>query len=314
MRAREPRGVDRRSALKVLAGAALGWTALPWAPIGRSLQAGEKDKKRVLMFTRCQGYEHSVVRRKNGDLAYCEKILVEWGEKNGFEVTATKDGRLFTEGNIAHYDAFIFYTSGMLTEKGGDNQPPMPAEGKTALLEAIAAGKGFVGIHSAHDSFHSKGPGDENQPEEKRDPYIRMIGGEFVVHGEQQEAEMKILSPEFPSVKGLKDFRLLEEWYAHKNFAPDLHVVLAMETKGMKGPMYQRPLMPSTWARKHQKGRVFYTSMGHREDIWLNESFKKILLGGIAWTLGDVDADVTANMAKVTPGATELPGKPVEKK
>jgi type 1 glutamine amidotransferase len=308
----DERRMDRREALRIAGGAALGWAALPVAGLGGALGAAEKPKKRILMFTRCQGFEHSVVKRNGNDLAYCEKILVDLGPKNGFEVTATKDGRLFTEGNIASFDAFIFYTSGVLTEQGGDKQPPMPAEGKQALLEAIAAGKGFVGIHSANDSFHSKGDGNENQPEDGRDPYIRMVGGEFIRHGPQQEAAMQVASPKFPGCEGLgESFRLNDEWYTHKNFAPDLHVILVQETKGMEGSDYQRPPFPSTWARRNQKGRVFYTSMGHREDVWTNETFRKILLGGIAWALGDVDApDLTANMAKATPEASKLQPKP----
>ncbi len=68
------------------------------------------------------------------------------------------------------------------------------------------------------------------------------------------------------------------------------------------------PPYPGTWARMHGQGRVFYTSMGHREDVWTNEEyFQPIVLGGLAWALGRVDADVTPNISKVTPGANVLP-------
>ena len=53
------------------------------------------------------------------------------------------------------------------------------------------------------------------------------------------------------------------------------------------------------------RGRVFYTSMGHREDVWTNPTFQQIALGGIAWALGNVEADVTPNIATVTPEANE---------
>ena len=67
----------------------------------------------------------------------------------------------------------------------------------------------------------------------------------------------------------------------------------------MKGFEYERPNFPATWARKHEKGRVFYTSMGHREDVWKNPIFQDLLLGGLAWACGNVDADVTPNIDKV---------------
>ena len=92
-----------------------------------------------------------------------------------------------------------------------------------------------------------------------------------------------------------------EEWYALKKFAKDLHVILVQETEGMKGECYQRPPFPATWARMHGKGRVFYTSFGHRDDIWTNESSSTSSLGGIAWAMGNVEADVTPNIDKVTP-------------
>ena len=54
------------------------------------------------------------------------------------------------------------------------------------------------------------------------------------------------------------------------------------------------------------KGRVFYTSLGHRDDVITSPTFAQILLGGLAWTMRNVDADVTPNIAQVTPGANEL--------
>jgi type 1 glutamine amidotransferase len=73
----------------------------------------------------------------------------------------------------------------------------------------------------------------------------------------------------------------------------------------MEGPLDQRPPFPATWARMQGKGRVFYTSLGHREDVWTNDIFQKIVLGGLAWALGNVQADVTPNFRQVTPKANE---------
>ncbi len=56
---------------------------------------------------------------------------------------------------------------------------------------------------------------------------------------------------------------------------------LVQETNGMKDADYDRPPYPATWARKHGEGRVFYTSMGHREDVWTNPIFESILIGGL---------------------------------
>jgi type 1 glutamine amidotransferase len=75
----------------------------------------------------------------------------------------------------------------------------------------------------------------------------------------------------------------------------------------MEGSHYDRPPYPSTWVRMFGKGRVFVTSLGHREDVWTNPLFQSILNGGIQWSLGRVEADITPNMDTVTPEAGTLP-------
>jgi hypothetical protein len=120
-----------------------------------------------------------------------------------------------------------------------------------------------------------------------------------------------VASPKFPGAQALgESFRLNEEWYSNKNFSPDIHVILVQETKGMKGSDYARPPYHATWARRHQKGRVFYTSMGHRPDVWENPKFQSLLLGGIAWALGEVEADLTPNLLAATPEAGKNPSPP----
>ena len=289
----------RREMLKVATAAALGASASPLV-VGA---LPETNKRKVLYFTRSVGFEHSVVRRQGAPLSHSEKVLMEMGRKAGYEVECTKDGRVF-DGNLDPYDVMAFYTTGDLTAAAKDGSPPMTSAGKQKLLDVIAAGKGFVGFHSATDTFHSKGPRNENQAEV--DPYIAMTGGEFVTHGAEQEASLVLASPKFPGVGSLgmaEGIAFTDEWYTFKNFATDLHVILVQETQMMKGDAYRRPDFPATWARLHGRGRVFYTSLGHREDIWTNPFFQAIVLGGLAWTSRQVDAGVKPNLNEVTPQA-----------
>jgi len=265
----------------------LGWAA-----------AADKKKQKVLYFTRSVQFEHSVVKREGDKLSHSERILTELGQEAGFDVECSKDGRLF-DGDLDQYDAIAFYTCSDLTQPSIDKAPPMSAEGKKRLVAAVAAGKPFVGIHSACYWGQAAGPDD---------PYLKMVGAEFISHGAQQESTMAVTSSTFPGVHGLgPSFRLNDEWYAMKDFADDMHVILAQDGKGMEGAMYQRPPFPSSWARKHGKGRVFFTAMGHREDVWTHATFQQILLGGIAWALGNVDVEIPPNMGKATPKAGQLP-------
>ena len=298
----------RRRDFLLTTGATLGLSAFP---VGWVSAMGGKRQK-LLYFTRSAGFQHGAVKRDGDQLAFSEKTLTEMGAKAGFDVVCTKDGRVF-DGDLDQFDAIAFYTSGVLTDPeknsekpvNGAGTSPMSPDGKKRLLGTIAAGKGFVAFHAATDSFHSVGGRGETQTEV--DPYIAMVGGEFISHGKQQEAAVKVTSPNFPGLKGLESaLRFQEEWYALKNFAKDLHVILAQDTEGMQGDVYQRPPFPATWARMHGKGRVYQTSFGHRDDIWTNPVVQQIILGGIAWAMRNVDADVTPNIDQVTPGANQL--------
>ncbi len=230
------------------AAAALMGSAFPLRWVG----AADGRRQKVLYFTRSAGYEHEAVKLKDGQPSLSDRILTEMGKRHGFDVVCTKDGRVF-DGDLDQYDAIAFYTSGVLTNAEPANDPPMSPQGKERLLRTIAKGKGFVGFHAATDSFHSKGPSDQNQTEV--DPYIAMIGGEFIVHGAQQEAMIRIASPDFPGVKQFGQARKLkEEWYTLKNFARDLHVILIEDNDGMEGDCYQRPPFPATWRACTTKG------------------------------------------------------------
>ena len=284
--------MKRREMLAASGAAALGLSTFPF---GWTAAADTKVQK-VLYFTRSAGFEHSAVKRAGEELSVSEKTLIEFGKQAGFEVECTKDGRVF-DGDLDQYDCIAFYTSGDLTKANRQQTPPMTPEGKQKLLDAIAAGKGFVGFHAATDSFRSAGI----------DPYIAMVGGEFCGHGAQQVATVSVASPKFPGIEGVgKSLELNEEWYAHKKIADDLHVILVQETESMTGGLYARPPFPATWARMHEKGRVFYTSFGHRHDIWSNPKVQQIMLGGLAWAMGNAEADVTPNIEKVTPKANQL--------
>jgi type 1 glutamine amidotransferase len=284
----------RREMLGATGAAMLGLGALPLRWV-----AAEEKKQKVLYFTRSVEFEHSVVKRDGDRLSFSEKILTELGRQHGVEVVCTKDGRVF-DGDLAQYDAICFYTCHDQSLPSIDKSPPMSAEGMKKLLAAVEAGKPFVGIHPS--CYVGRRPAGAKLP-----PFLAMVGGEFVSHGAQQKSTMKVVSPKFPGCEELgESFTMVEEWYALNHFAKDLHVILLEDNTGMQGAMYQRPPFPSTWARMHGKGRVFFTALGHREDVWESDIFRKILVGGFSWALGRVPFDPTPNLEKVAPKAEQL--------
>jgi uncharacterized protein len=285
-----------------------------------SSQFAHAAPKKVLFFTKSSGFEHDMIKERDGQMSKAAKILTELGAKNNIEFTFSKDGSLFTPEYLNKFDAYFFYTTGDLTDAGSDKNPPMTKEGKAAFLEAIHNGKGFIGTHAAADTFHSggnPGHGTWHTDGEDADPYIKMLGGEFIIHGSQQAVHQIVIDKNFPGISNVPDdFGPTEEWYSLKNFAPNLHVLLVQDTSNMKKDQggdkagYDRPNYPSTWAHMYGSGRVFYTSMGHRDDIWTNPVFQHVLVGGIKWAVGDVDADVTPNLETAAPQAATLPPAP----
>jgi type 1 glutamine amidotransferase len=281
--------------------AAVGAAGLLGTSLGRAARAADGSTKKVLFFTKSSGFQHSVITRKGDELGHAEKILVEIGKAAGFDVVPSKDGRLFDPDKIGQWDAFVFCTTGDLTKEGTDKQPPMSPEGEEAFYKAIRSGKGFMGMHCATDTFgHHRG-------QETGDPFIELIGGEFQSHGAQHEAKLDIVDPAFPGVEPFgKSFKITDEWYAQKNLADDLHVIIAHDTSTMKGWEYERPNFPQTWARNEGKGKVFYTSMGHREDVWDDKRYQGLLVGALKWITGQAEFDAAPNVSKVTPGYQTL--------
>ncbi len=273
----------------------------------------QTKKHKILFFTKSSGFEHSVISWKNGQPSYAEKILQEIGAKEGWEFTFSKDGSKFSPEYLAQFDCVFFYTTGDLCSEGTDKQPPMSAAGKQALFDYVRGGKGFVGTHSASDTFHTdneavKGPERYLNHGEKADAYVRFLGAEFIIHGKQQVAKNTVVDRKFPGFEGAgESYAFEEEWYSLKDFVPDIHVITTIDAPAMEGSMYGRPAYPNTWARKEGKGRVWYTAMGHREDVWTNPIFQNALIGGLKWAMGDVSADVSPNIKEAAPGAYTNP-------
>jgi type 1 glutamine amidotransferase len=302
---------NRRDFLRTgaVAGASL---ALPQSLFARG-------KKSVLIFTKSSGFEHDVVKTAGGKPSILEQAVTALGKQHGFDVTATKDGRVFDSNDFNKHAAVLFFTTGVLTTTGTDLNPPMSPQGKQSLLDAIGGGLGFVGVHAASDTFHTPPDPDGNSNRyiahgDQSDPYLRMLGGEFITHGSTprlQTTKVIVSDSKFPGLEGVSSpVSFNEEWYSLKDFREDMHVILTLDTKGMTGEPYQRAPYPMTWARMEGKGRVFYTAIGDRPENWSNPFFLNLLGGGIRWAIRDAKASLLQNLRQAAPGYAEIPPKP----
>ncbi len=231
-------------------------------------------KKRVLFYSESDGFRHSVVARPlTGELAHAEKELKRMAAKAGYEIEFSQSFHdLKSPKHFERYDAVILYTSG---------NPKFDLE---AMFQWLRSGKALIGIHAATDTWR----GGDNEITE----YTKVIGGAFKTHGStnKQRVAVKIEDPNHPATKMLgPEWGIVDEIYHHDKFSRDrMHVLMSVDTsKTNLGPqnMEAGGDYPLAWTRDEGKGRVFYTALGHREDVWTNPTFEEHLMAGIAWAM-----------------------------
>lgn len=233
------------------------------------------DRPTWLLFTKSAGYEHSVIKQAGNEPTYLFTHLEPLFAARGIRLVESKDGRLLEPGASGRYAGYVFYTTLDITTEGTDKQPPMSAAGLEHLLGQIEDGTPFIGLHCAADTFHADPPS----------AFTKMLGGEFDAHGEQQVATAKRVDPNFHALDKFVDWTVKEEWYAFKNLAADIRPIQTIETRALAGKMYARDAYPITWTRSPGKSRIFYTGIGHREDVIASEPYQQLIGGAIDWCL-----------------------------
>jgi uncharacterized protein len=225
----------------------------------------QAEDARLLYFTHSAGYRHEVIPTS---LA----VLTEIGGRNAFTVTNTEDVAGFTPENLRGYRAVIFFTTGEL---------PMSETQKAALLDFVRSGGGFIGVHSATDTFY-------DWPD-----YGRLIGGYFNEHPWHQKVTVTVAEPKSPLVGFLPpSFAISDEIYQIRDFdAAGSQVLLRLDPTSvdLKAPNVRpQPYgWPLAWTRAFGQGRVFYTALGHEEAVWRDPRYQQMLANAITWVTGD---------------------------
>ena len=255
-------------------------------------------KKKLLFLTHAALYKHT-------SLGPAEKAVIELGKAGGFDVTTVEgykqeaakiDLSFLTPEYLAAFDAVMMMTNGNL---------PLTDVQKRNLLEFVRGGKGFVGAHCASLTFYNSPEfGDmlggyyrrsikQNaigvlKVEDAKHPATRMLGGSWPV---VDEFYLFGTAP-WDSSRPTENVDVLFGNHIPMGFSRDrVHVLLSLDTEKsditgfpdvVRGGDY-----PQAWTRTYGAGRSFYTSLGHRDDIWSNDPvFRAHITGGIRWALG----------------------------
>ena len=239
---------------------------------------------------------------KHPSLGPAEQAVKELGTRNGFAVTTVEgykyeadklDFSFLTREYLNQFDGIMMMTNGNL---------PFTVAQKEMLLDFVKSGKGFIGTHCSSLTFY-------DYP-----AFGEMLGGYFVRSltnsAQRRIVVLKVEDQTHPATRMLgPSWPVWDEFYIFgdpkvpgedvdtlfKNkipisFSRQRHkVLLSVDTErtNLEGTSMKRGAdYPQAWVCDYGKGRVFYTSFGHREDIWsVDPVFQAHLNGGIRWAL-----------------------------
>jgi type 1 glutamine amidotransferase len=239
-------------------------------------------KKRVLAIGQTKGFQHDSV---STGLATMWKM----GRDSGLWDTYIKtDCQLITKKkleanakNLDYFDAVYFFTTGELD---------MDDSQKADLLSFVRDdGKGFIGGHTAIDTFY------------KWPEYGEMVGAYFDNHPWGTfEAPVVVEDRTSPITRHLPArFTIYDEIYQPSSLFDrnKLHVLARLDETKLdlqhKGVKRTDGDFAVAWVKKYGKGRVFYTTFGHVEAVYDRPDMQKLYAEATKWALGLTETDVT---------------------
>jgi hypothetical protein len=190
------------------------------------------------------------------------RIVAGMLEAEGFEVWMETSTEAFADPAIHDLSLIVpIYTMAKIEKEEADN-----------LVAAVEGGVGLAGYHG--------GMGDAFRDCVR---YQFMCGGQWVAHpGNIIDYRVVITRPDDPIVAGIGDFDYRsEQYYMHVD--PSNEVLATTTFTGEHAFWIDGVVMPVVWKRIHGKGRVFYSSLGHKAHELELPQMREILRRGLVW-------------------------------
>ncbi len=246
-------------------------------------------ERKVLLFSKTNGFRH-------GSIPIAVKALTMLGEKTGaYKAEHSEDPKVFLSENLKRFDlVFMVNTTGevlrprRLPSDENEKKAVLSLETKLKqnLVDFVKSGKGIAGLHSATDTY------------KKWKAYNDMMGGAFAGHPWHMDVPVRLLDPKHPLNKIFegKGFTIKDEIYQFRDDTAnpkDRRMLLALDPtwSGIKKGKRRDNFYPISWVSRYGKGRAFYCSLGHRNEIFYNPVILEHYLAGIQYALGDLKAD-----------------------
>jgi uncharacterized protein len=216
---------------------------------------GSQPAARVLMVTTTAGFRHD-------SIPVAQQVMTTLAmSTREFTVATTEQLTSLEAASLSGYDVLFFaLTSGEL---------PLSDAQKSAVIDFVERGGGFLGVHSATDTLY-------DWP-----AYGRLVGAYFREHPWTQEANVIVEDSTHPATAGLgTGFRLNEEFYTFRdNPRSRVQVLLRLDAASV-GTTGDYPL---AWAHAVGAGRAYYNALGHFSSTWTDQRFQRQLTGAIRW-------------------------------
>lgn len=214
-----------------------------------------ESPKKLLILTETQGYRHTSIE---AGVAMFNKHATDWG----VDITSTADSKDLVTSSIKGFDVIV------LLNTTGDY---LDAEEEAALKDYVSTGGSILGVHAATDA------------EYEWDWYGYMLGGWFDSHPEIQEGKCEVVDNAHVLTSGLPAvWTRTDEWYNFKNLLPDNNVTVTIDENSYTGGTHGAS-HPISWYRTIEKGRVFYTAMGHTEASYSEPLFIQQIQNALVW-------------------------------
>lgn len=183
-------------------------------------------------------------------------------EEEGFGVRVETTTAIFADPAIADLSLIVpIYTMAKLAKDEELN-----------LTKAVEGGVGLGGYHGGMcDAFR------------EATEYQFMCGGQWVAHpGNIIDYRVDITRRDDPIMNGIDDFSYRsEQYYMHVD--PSNEVLATTTFSGEHASWIEGVVMPVVWKRRHGKGRVFYSALGHVAKEFAVPQMRTIFRRGLLW-------------------------------
>lgn len=196
--------------------------------------------------------------------------------RNTTGVVVAKDslGRVNAD-TLKKFDAVLFFTTGN----------PLNQDEIKDLVTWVKAGGVVAGTHCGSDTLYPSKDRPWNQA------YGELIGAYFDGHPWHQKIKIKVEDAKHAAGQSFHDGdEITDEIY---QFRPEpysrgkLHIILSVDNASIDVKKGKRPDndYAISWCQEVDKGRTFYTSLGHRKEVWNDKRFQDHLFGGLNWAV-----------------------------